>query len=140
MSISPSSFSLNFGILLLRLSTGGLLLLHGIAKLIHGHDFIEGLLAEKGLPQFLWLGVPLTEVIAPVLLILGVFTRLSGLSIALLIVFTIVLAHPTQLFTITQTGGLALELNLLYLFAGLALFFIGGGRYSLYQPQNNWLK
>ena len=140
MSHSSTNFNSNLGILLLRFATGGLMLFHGIAKLTHGHEHIKGLLAEKGLPQFLWLGVPLTEVIAPLLLILGVFTRLSGLGIALVMVFSIFLAHSADAFTITEYGGLATELNLLFLFGGLSLFFIGGGKYALYKPENDWLK
>lgn len=50
--------------LLIRLSTGGLLLFHGAAKLSHGHSFIREMLSEKGMPECLRLGVPLTEVIA----------------------------------------------------------------------------
>lgn len=116
------------------------MLFHGVAKLIHGHEHIKGILAEKGLPQFLWLGVPLLEAVAPILLVLGVFTRLSGLGIAFVMLCAIILAHPTDAFTITEYGGLYAELNLMFLLGGLTLFFTGGGKYALYKPQNEWLK
>lgn len=140
MSGSPKLFNTDLGLLFLRIATGGLMIFHGTAKLIHGHDFIKGILAEKGLPQFLWLGVPLTEFIAPVLLILGLFTRLAGLGVALVMLFSIILAHPTDAFTLTKYGGLTAELNLLFLFGGLTLFFTGSGKYALYRPANEWLK
>ncbi|MBX2922561.1 MAG: DoxX family protein [Chitinophagaceae bacterium] len=132
--------NINLGLLLLRITTGGLLLFHGVSKLMYGFDFIKGMLAEKGFPQFLWLGVPITEVIAPVLLISGVFTRISGLGISLLMLFTIILVHAAEAFTISQSGGLSIELNLLYLSGGLTLFFTGGGKYALYKPANEWLR
>lgn len=138
--VHMSPFNLNLGLLLLRIATGGLLLFHGIAKLALGFDFIKSLLAEKGLPLFLWLGVPLTEVIAPILLISGVFTRMSGICISFLMALTIILAHAAEAFSISGNGGLSIELNLLYLSCGLTLFFTGGGKYALYKPANEWLR
>jgi len=129
----------DLGKLLQRIAVGGMMLPYGIGKMIHGHDFIKGMLSEKGLPQFLWLGVPLTEVVAPLLLICGIFTRLSGLGIALVMVFSIVLAG-LDLFALNAQGGLATDLNLLFLLGGLAIFFMGGGKYALYRPANKWLQ
>lgn len=132
--------STDLGILLIRVATGVLLLLHGIAKLQHGHGFVREMLAEKGLPQILWLGVPLGECLAPVLLILGVCTRFSGMFVALVMLAALILAHGSSTFTIGETGGLEGELALLFLFSGMALFFTGGGKYVLLRPQNHWLK
>lgn len=140
MTKSATSVNYNIGLLIMRLSVGGLLLLHGIAKMSHGYDFIRGMLNEKGLPQLLWLGVPLTEVVAPVLLIVGIFSRMAGFSIVVLMVVTILLAHMPNAFTISETGGLEVELNLLYLFGGLAIFFTGPGKYSVYKPARYWLQ
>ncbi len=57
--------NIDFGLLLLRLATGGLMLPHGIAKIIKGHDKIEIMLTAKGLPSWLWVGVPFSEILAP---------------------------------------------------------------------------
>lgn len=130
----------DLGILLLRIVTGGLMLFYGIAKLTHGHDFIRQILAEKGLPEFLWMGVPVGEVLAPLLLILGVFSRLSGLMIAVVMAFALYLAHGMSAFALNENGGLDGELGLLYMFAGSALFFIGGGKYVLYKGKNELTK
>ena len=43
-----SSCSNSLGLLILRLSTGGLLLFHGVAKLLGGLTFLQGMLAAKG--------------------------------------------------------------------------------------------
>jgi len=128
------------GILFVRIATGGLMFLHGIHKVIHGHDAIQGMLKEKSLPAILWLGVPVCEVIAPILVILGVFTRFAGLLIALVMVASIFLAYGLQGFALTDYGGLTAELNVYFLLCGIALFLSGGGKYSVYKPTNDWLK
>ncbi len=98
------------------------------------------MLDEKGLPQFIWLGVPLTEVIAPTLFMLCLFSRLAGVGMAILTVLTIILAHLPNAFNITETGGLEVELNLLYMFGALTVFLVGPGRYALYTPSKRWLE
>lgn len=138
MSNSTKLFSTNLGLLTLRISTGGLMLFHGVAKLIHGHDTIKGMLSEKGLPQFLWLGVPLAEIIAPLFLILGIFTRISGVLLVFVMIFSLYLAFGLGAFGLGKYGGLNGELNLLFLFGGLTLFFTGGGNYSLYKSDKQW--
>ncbi|HIE8860294.1 TPA: DoxX family membrane protein [Klebsiella quasipneumoniae subsp. similipneumoniae] len=45
------------GKLLLRLAVGGLMLFHGLHKLLDGVDGISGMLAAKGLPGFIAYGV-----------------------------------------------------------------------------------
>ncbi|WPO92458.1 DoxX family protein [Chryseobacterium sp. HR92] len=140
MIILTKKTNTDLGILILRISIGVLMLFHGIFKLIHGFDFIKSVLLEHGLPQFLWLGILVMEVIAPILLILGIFTRFSGLGITLLMTFSIYLARLSEAFTLNQFGGLGGELNFLFLFGGLSLFFTGGGKYSLYKPSNDWIK
>ena len=46
----------DLGRLLLRLAVGGLMLFHGVHKLIGGIDGIAGMLAAKGLPGFIAYG------------------------------------------------------------------------------------
>lgn len=121
----------DLGILLLRLGVGGLMIFHGIHKVLHGHDFVRTKLAEVGLPEFIALGVPVGEVLAPVLLILGLMTRLSALTIAFTMVMSIVLAFSDRLWTLNQFGGWAPELNVLFLLGSLAIFFMGAGRYAV---------
>ncbi|MDR2123303.1 MAG: DoxX family protein [Flavobacteriaceae bacterium] len=126
----------DLGKLLLRISVGGLMIPHGIAKLIHGHDFIRVMLAKKGLPEFIWLGVPIGEIVAPICILLGVFTRISSLLVAFTMIMTIFLVHQLGTFHITDKGGLGAELNLFYLLTSLALFFLGSGKYSVYKGKN----
>jgi putative oxidoreductase len=57
--------------LLLRLTLGALMLLHGIAKVRGGIDSIIDAVANAGLPPLLAYGVFVGEVLAPLMLIVG---------------------------------------------------------------------
>lgn len=123
----------DLGKLILRVTVGILILFHGVHKILNpgSLDFISKQLTSTGLPQGLAYGVYTGEVIAPLMIILGVFSRLGGLLIFGNMVFALVLAHRSQLFTLTSTGGWALELQGFYLFSGLAVFFLGSGRMAI---------
>lgn len=120
-----------FGKLLTRLGVGGLMLFHGVHKLIHGHEFIQTKLAEAGLPEFLTWGVPVGEVLAPILIIVGLATRTSALIVAFTMIMSIYLVFAGQLFSLNQVGGWVAELNALFLLSSLAIFFHGPGKLSL---------
>lgn len=129
----------DLGKFILRLGVGGLMIFHGIHKIIHGHDMIIEQLAAKGFPTWLWLGVPVGEIIAPILLIVGAFTRLSGVLIAFTMVMSMVLVKGGGSFALsTTTGGLGAELNLLYLAGALAIAMIGPGSFRLYKGKKGW--
>lgn len=116
----------NLGLLILRISVGVLMLLHGIAK-IGKTSFIGNMLAEKGLPSFLSYGVYITEIIAPLLIIIGFRTRLASAVYVLGALFALFLVHSEHIFLLNKNGGWELELLGLYIFGGLALFFTGAG-------------
>lgn len=126
------------GKLVLRLSLGILLLLHGIAKLKGGVSGIEGMVASHGLPAFFAWAVYIGEVVAPLLLIIGMFTRLAGLLVVVNMAAAIALVHTGQLFNLGQSGGWQLELQGMYLFGGLAIAFLGAGSYSVKGRGGKW--
>lgn len=130
---------IDLGKLLLRIGVGGLMLFHGIYKLMHGFGGIKGMLAEKGLPELLWIGAFVGEVIAPLCILFGFFTRISALLVAVTMIFSIILAFGTAGFGIGDKGAPIVELNLLYLFSALALYCVGGGRFSLYKKETGLL-
>lgn len=126
----------NLGLLILRIAAAGLMLLHGIAKIGHT-SFIGGMLTEKGLPSFLSYGVYMTEIIAPLLILIGYRTRLSALVYVFGALFALFLVHSGQIFSLNQNGGWELELLGLYISAGLTLFFTGGGNLAV-SSSNQW--
>jgi putative oxidoreductase len=128
----------DFAKLLLRLTLGILILLHGWAKIRGGTGGVEGLLVMKGLPSFLAWGVYVGEVLAPVLLIIGLCTRLAAGLIVINMLFAVGLAHMGQLTQLTNAGGWQLELQAMFLVAALVLFMVGAGRFSIGGPSGRW--
>ena len=126
----------SLGLLILRIAVGGLMLLHGIAKIGHT-SFIGGMLSEKGLPSFLSYGVYLTEIIAPLFILVGYRTRLSAVVYVFGALFAMFLVHSEQLFSLNENGGWELELLGLYISGALALFFTGGGKIAV-SSSNQW--
>jgi putative oxidoreductase len=121
------------GKLLLRLTVGILMLFHGVSKLMHGGslDFITTQLGTAGLPGFVAYGVFVGEVIAPLMIVLGVFARIGGLLMAVNMLFAVGLVHMGDLLAMTDHGGYQLELQAFYLFGGVAVLLLGSGKYAL---------
>ena len=117
--------------LILRLTLGVLMLMHGIAKLRGGISGIEGMLAGAGLPVFLAPLVYVGEVVAPLMLIAGIYVRAAAMVILVNMLFALGLAHMHQLFAIGKSGGFVLELQYLFLLNALAICFAGSGRFGL---------
>jgi putative oxidoreductase len=119
------------GKLILRLALGILILLHGIAKLKGGVGGLSGMVTSAGLPAFVAYGVYVGEVVAPILVLLGWYCRIGSAIIAINMIFALALAHRNQFFSLSDTGGWALELQGMFLFTAIALALLGPGRFSL---------
>ena len=126
------------GKLVLRLVLGLLVLAHGISKVIGGNGFVTGALGKMGLPTEIGYLVYIGEVLAPLLLILGIWSRAAALVIAINMLVAVSLAHTRQLFSLAPTGGYALELQAMYLFGAIAVLLLGAGRYSIGGPEGRW--
>ena len=121
----------DFGKLVLRLGLGGLMLFHGVHKLLNGLDPIKSMLAAHNMSETIAYGVYLGELVAPVLIILGLFSRIGGLLIAADMVVAVVLAGLPRLTMLAPSGGYALELEVFYLVSALAVTLLGSGRFSV---------
>lgn len=121
----------DFGKLLLRLAVGGLMLFHGVHKLFAGIDDISGMLIAKGIPGFIAYGVLIGEVVAPVLIILGILTRPSALVIALTMVVAWLMVGMGKTGMLDKTGAWAIESLVYFFVAALAVAFLGAGRYAV---------
>lgn len=119
------------GKLVLRLALGILVLFHGVSKLHGGIGFLHPMLSALGLPTWFAYGVYIGEIVAPVMVILGLFTRIGAFLIFVNLIFAIVLVHRPDLFSMTRQGGWALELQGMFMFSALALTFMTPGRYAM---------
>jgi putative oxidoreductase len=128
----------DLGKLLLRATVAVLILLHGIAKLMGGVGFITGMLGKLGLPPALGYLVYIGEVVAPLLILIGIWTRAAALVVAINMVVAIALVHSGELVMLAKTGGWALELQGMFLFSALAIALLGAGRYSAGGVSGKW--
>ncbi|WP_042885255.1 DoxX family protein [Cupriavidus necator] len=128
-----SQGSQDLGKALLRIVLGALILLHGIAKLTgaSGIGFVAKVAAGAGLPEWVAYGVYIGEVVAPILLIIGLWSRLAAVIVAINMLFALALVHSKQFGMLADTGGWALELQGMYLGAALAVALLGAGRLSV---------
>ncbi len=122
----------DIGKLILRLMVGGFMLFHGVAKLIDlgSLAFIKGQLASFGWPELIAYGVYIGEIVAPLMIIFGLYARFGGFLIVVNMIIAIILVHAHELFSLTNHGGWALELQGFYLFGALAILLLGSGKYA----------
>ena len=130
-----SSLSPDVGRLILRFCVGGLMLFHGLAKIMHpgSLDFIGGMLSANGLPTMLAYGVYIGEVLAPLMVVVGYQARVGGLLIVINMTLALFLAHTGDFFSLTEHGGWAVELQMFYLLSALAVVFLGSGKLAFKQ-------
>jgi putative oxidoreductase len=117
--------------LLLRFTIGGLMLFHGISKLRHGIAPIIANVQHHHLPGFVGYGVFIGEVVAPIAIILGLYTRPAALVFAFNMLFAVWLVHTGDVGHLAKGGAWALELQWFYFAGALAVAALGAGRYAL---------
>tara|TARA_R110002020_G_scaffold454448_1_gene669913 strand:- start:34824 stop:35228 length:405 start_codon:yes stop_codon:yes gene_type:complete len=127
----------NLGLLILRVTLGILMLFHGFSKMMNGLEGIKGMLESYGLLSVIAYGVLIGEVIVPILLVVGFRTRIAALVYAINMLIAVMLVHINDIFTLSTTGGWTLELQGLYFFGALALFFTGAGKFAV-SVSNRW--
>jgi len=133
------SAGVDTALLILRLVLGLLVLLHGLNKLPPPPEFLVTAVSQRGLPGFVAYGVYLGEIVGPILIIVGIWTRFGALLIAVNMIVAILVAHAGDVVKLNEQGGYALELQAMYLFTAVALALTGAGRYSVggrYGPLN----
>lgn len=129
----------DLGKLILRLTVACLLVFHGIAKVKGGIGWMAGVLASHHLPAFAGYGTYVAEIVAPILLILGILTRPAALVIAFDLFMALVLVIGGKTFRPSERGGgLGGEVELFFLLASVAIFFMGSGRYAVSKGQGKW--
>lgn len=127
--------SASFAFFPVRLGLGLIMMGHGSQKLFAWFDG-NGLAAtasffEKQLelaPGILFASLAGgTQLIAGLLVLLGLWTRFAALSLAIVMLVAIVKVHPDAFFA--QNGGM--EFPLMLLLASLSLVIGGGGRFAM---------
>jgi len=115
----------HLGLLVLRVSTSGLMLTHGIPKLL---EVLEG---DLSFGDPIGLGATVSkllaivgEVVAPLLIIIGYKTRLAAIPALITMFVAAFVVHANDPFG-------SKEKALLFGFAFLVIALVGAGRYSV---------
>ena len=106
---------------LLRVSLAVLMLFHGWAKITGGIAGIESMVVNAGLPAFFAYGVFVGEVVAPLLLLIGLYVVPAALVIAVNMLVAIALVHGSHLLQLNKSGGWAVELQMFFLITAIVV-------------------
>lgn len=120
--------SSDFGLLVLRVWLGASMLwLHGLVKVQNFGAYAANFQSKLGLNPKIEFGLATgAEVVGAGLLVLGLFTRISALSLVVTMAVAFFMAHKGQL-----TGDNNGELAFIYLAGYLTIFLAGPGRFSV---------
>ena len=119
----------NFGMLVLRLALGISMAYHGYLKFLSGAEGlykVGSMLAPFGVSgsyELLGTFAAFSELLGGILVALGLFTRLGSLLLVG-VLFTATMLH-------VDSGFFSWDYPSQMGFAALAIFFMGGGRYSV---------
>lgn len=118
--------------LVLRVSVAGMILLHTWA-VVNGEQAIRDTLTRWNLPIGLaWMAV-IFEGVAPIMVILGVYTRIGAWMMTFWMVMAFLLAHidTGHIFELAQNGvGWRVEGPFFFLSCSLCVALLGAGRFG----------
>jgi putative oxidoreductase len=133
---SSTAINTDLGLLIIRLIIGALMAFYGYEKLIHfnemaASDFWMKNVSFFGLSSKIALGLTVfAELVCSILLILGLFTRISLFFLAFCMAWIFLVVFP---MSILDKGDNGYQFNdaFVYFSIYLGLFFTGAGNYSL---------
>ena len=94
-------------------------------------SFLDPALASFHLPAFVAYGVYIGEVVAPLFVIVGAWTRIASLVVVFNMIMAILLEAHRNVAVIQRTGAWGLEAEAFYLLTALVIALIGPGKYAL---------
>ena len=108
----------------LRSAIGVIFIVHGIGKFNPG---FTNFLSNMGLPPEMQIPIALAELVPGILLIIGVFSRLSASLLSIIMLGAIFHVKGAQ--SLTGDGGI--EIDLILLASSIVIMIAGPGRISL---------
>lgn len=124
-----------YGVALLRVTMGALVLAHGLIKLlVFTPAGTVGFFASLGLPAIAAYATIAVEVLGGLALIAGVLTRATSLVLAVVMIGTIVTVHGAKGFLFSAPGG-GWEYPAFWAVALVAQALMGPGAFALRLPR-----
>lgn len=125
LSTNYTSGAFNFGALILRLATAGLLLPHGYDKLIHFAQYKVKFMNFLGLGQTVSLGLLVfAELFCSLFVVLGLATRLAAIPPAIAMFVALWKGHKLDIFGEGEHAAL-------FMFGFIVILIIGPGKASV---------
>ena len=125
LSTKYSAGAFNFGMLILRVVTGLLLISHGYSKLVSFNKLQYTFMNFMGLGSTVSLILIIfAEVFCSIFLILGLFTRFTVIPIIIGMSVVVFIASHGHIFGSGERG-------MMYLAASIAILFCGPGKISI---------
>ena len=124
----------NTGLVLLRLAVGIMLLVGGLQKAFNLDQLSEfsGALAAISLPPKAVYVLFLFEVVAPLMIIFGILSRLAAGFVVVYMLIALFAISYDSIMILVPGRGHALEAEFIYLLASLAICFMGSGDKAMY--------
>lgn len=123
--LTANEKTMSLGLLLLRVAFGCLMMVHGIQKVMGFSTLSEGFADPIGVGSYVSLILAIgAELGCSVLLIIGLFTRLSLIPLAITMGVALFIVHGGDEWKTK-------ELAAVYLVAYIGLFVAGPGRFSV---------
>lgn len=116
----------SLGLLLIRVGTGLVFLMHGYSKYGMGAEAVNGMFMGMGFPMGTGVFVMALEIIGGIALILGILPRVFG------ILFTILMAVAIYVTGFFANGYRQHELEILLMLLSLGIAFAGSGKWSVW--------
>jgi putative oxidoreductase len=125
LSTKYSAGAFNAAILILRLSLGIMMMMHGYDKLVGFGEIQHKFMNFMGMGGTMSLALTVfAEFFCSLFLILGLFTRLAAIPLIIATCVMVFTAHKGDVFGEAQTAAL-------YLTGYIVLLFVGPGRVSV---------
>lgn len=124
-------FTSDLAYLIVRVTVGALILVHGWTKvMVMSHAGLVGYFAKLGLEPaaFFAVYVRFNETVVALLLVIGLFTRLTAISLIIEFIILLVVVHIPRGYGMAVNGA---EFPLFWLLMLIAILLRGGGPYSL---------
>ena len=132
LALSPFTGLASVAPLVARVLVGVIMAAHGLQKLLGGPANFGGVLSQLGVPAptLMAFVVTFVELVGGILLVLGLFSRLAALLLAINLAVAILLVKVNVGFLSPPDGGVGAELDLALIAGFLVVLFAGPGPIS----------